>query len=73
MYSRRTGRPIAGAVGVCSGGGAGVRLGERPSGGGRGGGHCLFEGSYPLPNYHPHFSGLSSPHLSLTVPYFVEL
>ena len=26
-----------------------------------GGGHCLFEGRYPLPNYRPCFSGLSVP------------
>ena len=31
-----------------------------------GGGHCLFEGSYPLQNYRPCFSGLSTPQLSLT-------
>ena len=40
---------------------------------GRGGGHCLFEGYYPLTNYHPRFSGLSAPELSLTTPYFWEL
>ena len=28
---------------------------------GRGGGHCLFEGRYPLPNYRPRFSSLSAP------------
>ena len=39
---------------------------------GRGGGHCLFGGSYPLPNYQPHCSRLSTPEFSLTVPYFWE-
>ena len=41
--------------------------------GGGGGGHCLFEGSYPLTNYHPHFSDLSAPEFSLTAPYFWDL
>ena len=31
-----------------------------------GGGHCLLKGSYPLPNDHPCFSGLSALEFSLT-------
>ena len=38
----------------------------------RGGGHWLFEGNYPLPNYRPRFSGPSTPEFSLTAPYFWE-
>ena len=45
---------------------------QRGVGGGGGGGHFLFEGNYPLPNYRPCFSGLSSPEFSLTAPYFWE-
>ena len=41
--------------------------------GGGGGGHCLFEGSHPLPNYHTRFSELPAPEFSLTAPYFGEL
>ena len=37
------------------------------------GGHCLFEGSYWMPNYRPRFFGLSAPEFSLTPPYFLEL
>ena len=37
---------------------------------GGGGGHCLFEGSYQLPNYCPCFSRPSAPEFSLTAPYF---
>ena len=35
-----------------------------------GGGHCLFEGRYPLPNYRPCFSALAVPHSFFTAPYF---
>ena len=34
------------------------------------GGHCLFEGRYPLPNYRPHFSALSAPQSFLPPPIF---
>ena len=37
---------------------------------GGGGGHCLFEGNYPLPNYPPRFSGLSAPEFFLPPPIF---
>ena len=37
------------------------------------GGHCLFEDSYPLPNYLPRLSGLSALDLSLTALFFWEL
>ena len=51
-----------GTVGVCLGG-----LSEH-----RGVGDCLHEGSYPLPNYWRHFSGLSAPTFSLTTQDFKE-
>ena len=38
-----------------------------------GGGHYLFEGNYPLPNYRPRFSGLSAPAFSVAAAYFWEL
>ena len=38
--------------------------------GGGGGGHCLFEGRYPPPNYSPIFFKVSAPKVSLTDPYF---
>ena len=37
---------------------SGSALVQAYRGPGGGGGHCLFEGSYPLPNYRPRFSGL---------------
>ena len=45
------------------GGGGGV--------GGWGGGHCLFEGRCPLPNYRPCFLVLSTLKSLLTAPYFL--
>ena len=38
-----------------------------------GGGHCLFEGRYPLPNYpqfRPCFLALFAPQSFFTAPYF---
>ena len=39
-------------------------------GGGGGGGHCLFEGSYLLPNYPPRFSRMFTLEFSFIAPYF---
>ena len=36
----------------------------------KGGGDCLFEGRYPLPNYRPCFSALSAHQSFFTSPYF---
>ena len=49
--------------------GGGVRSLHPSGGSGEVGGHCLFEGRYPLPNY---YSGLSIPQFSLST-YFWEL
>ena len=37
---------------------------------GGGGGHCLFEGRYPLPDYHPCVSALSASQCFLLLPIF---
>ena len=37
-----------------------------------GGGHCLFECRYPLPNYRPCFSTLSVPQSFFTATYFLR-
>ena len=42
-------------------------LGDMSGGGEGGGGHCLFEGGYPLPNYLPCFAGMPADHLYLMV------
>ena len=51
--------------------GRGVERGERIAGRG-GGGHCLFEGRYPLPNNLPCFSALSTPQYFFYRPLFLR-
>ena len=51
-----------------------LEVGEAKGPEGQGGGHCLFEGRYPLPNYRPwflvHVMCVFSPQFSLTASYF---